>query len=729
MKSIVTVVLRLVAFFPLLPFIATALAQNAPPKAPVREVTDTYSGTRVVDPYRWMEDTRNPEVVEWMKAQNAYARSVLDRLPLRNELLKRLSELSNATISISGVQRVTGKYFYFKVAPGENDRKLYMRDDLSGEERLLVDPEKLSDAAKRYSINYFTPSQDGRYVAYGISPGGSEDAELRVAETATGRDTGERIDRAQFASVAWLPDGRAFFYNRLQKLSADEPPTERYQKSRVFLHTLGMDPEKDAPMFGYEVSPAVKIEPALIPFAATIPGSPYVFVYLTSGVEPNVRIYTSPLASIGKMPISWRMVADFADEVAAIDAHEDELYLLTYKNTPRYKVIRTSLSSPDLTRAQVVVPASEAVVTSIAAAKDALYVQKLDGGIGRLLRIDFQGGSAQAIKLPYDGAISNVATDAREPGVLLRLASWTKSPTYYSYDPMRKRLVDTKLVPPSPVDFSGIESVEVKARSYDGAMVPLSIIYKRGLKHDGENPTLMFGYGAYGISIDPNFNASLLAGLERGVVFAFAHVRGGGEYGEDWHRAGQKLTKINTIRDFIACAEYLIREKYTSPAHLAGQGGSAGGILIGGAITERPDLFGAAIINVGVLNALRAETTPNGVPNIPEFGTAKTPEGFQGLLAMDAYHRVKDGVAYPAVLLTTGINDPRVEPWMSAKMAARLQAATTSGKLVLLRIDYDAGHGIGSTKRQRDEELADTGAFLLQQLGAPNAKSAARPNK
>src|SRR5262249_41002331 len=586
MKSIVTVVLRLVAFFPLLPFIATALAQNAPPKAPVREVTDTYSGTRVVDPYRWMEDTRNPEVVEWMKAQNAYARSVLDRLPLRNELLKRLSELSNATISISGVQRVTGKYFYFKVAPGENDRKLYMRDDLSGEERLLVDPEKLSDAAKRYSINYFTPSQDGRYVAYGISPGGSEDAELRVAETATGRDTGERIDRAQFASVAWLPDGRAFFYNRLQKLSADEPPTERYQKSRVFLHTLGMDPEKDAPLFGYEVSPAVKIEPALIPFAATIPGSPYVFVYLTSGVEPNVRIYTSPLASIGKMPISWRMVADFADEVAAIDAHEDELYLLTYKNTPRYKVIRTSLSSPDLTRAQVVVPASEAVVTSIAAAKDALYVQKLDGGIGRLLRIDFQGGSAQAIKLPYDGAISNVATDAREPGVLLRLASWTKSPTYYSYDPMRKRLVDTKLVPPSPVDFSGIESVEVKARSYDGAMVPLSIIYKRGLKHDGENPTLMFGYGAYGISIDPNFNASLLAGLERGVVFAFAHVRGGGEYGEDWHGAGQKLTKINTIRDFIACAEYLIREKYTSPAHLAGQGGSAGGILIGGAITE-----------------------------------------------------------------------------------------------------------------------------------------------
>lgn len=721
---------RLAGCLSLLVFFTTQnFGQNVPPKAPVREVTDTYFDTKIVDPYRWMEDAKGAEMVEWMKAQNAYARSVLDRLPMRNKLLKRLEELSNITVSVTDVQKMNGKYFYYKLAPGENDRKLYVRDSPTGAERLLVDPRQASRGGKRYSVNFFKPSQDGKYVAYGVSAGGSEDAELRVVETATGRNTGERIDRARFPAVAWLPHGRSFFYNRLQKLAPDEPPTERLQKSRVFLHTVGSNPEQDTPVFGHEVSPTVKIEPAFIPAVITVPNSQFVFGYFFAGVEPNMCIYTAPLASVGKSPMAWRMVADFADDVFSFDVHGDELYLLTHRNTPRYKVIRTSVANPDLTKAQVVVPASEAVVTDMGSAGDALYVQTLDGGIGRLLRVDFKTGKSripQPIRLPRDASISNLATDPREPGVLLRLASWTKSPTYYVYDPARKEWADTKLQPASPIDFSDIESVEVKARSYDGTMIPLSIIYKRGLKRDGQNPTLMVGYGAYGISIDPAFNPLSLGWLERGGVYAYAHVRGGGEYGEEWHLAGRMLAKMNTVRDFIACAEYVVRENYTSPGHLAGLGRSAGGILIGGAITERPDLFGAAIINVGDLNVLRSETTPNGVPNIPEFGTVKTPEGFKGLLAMDAYHRVKDGVAYPAVLLTTGINDSRVEPWMSAKMAARLQAATTSGKPVLLSIDYNAGHfGIDSTKRQLNEQLADTYSFLFQQLGAQNTKSAA----
>jgi prolyl oligopeptidase len=258
------------------------------------------------------------------------------------------------------------------------------------------------------------------------------------------------------------------------------------------------------------------------------------------------------------------------------------------------------------------------------------------------------------------------------------------------------------------------------ATSYDGTMIPLSVVYRQGIKMDGSNPTLLSGYGAYGIPQEPWYVPRMLAFLERGGILATAHVRGGGEYGEEWYRAGYKGTKPNTWKDFIACAQYLIDNKYTSPGKLACTGGSAGGILVGRAITERPDLFGIAIPQVGALDMLRAETTPNGIPNIPEFGTVKTEEGFKALFEMSAYHHVKNGVKYPAVLLTAGMNDPRVEPWETAKMAARLQAATASGRPVLLRLDYEAGHGIGTTKRQVEEETADIWTFVLWQAGVPD---------
>jgi prolyl oligopeptidase len=273
------------------------------------------------------------------------------------------------------------------------------------------------------------------------------------------------------------------------------------------------------------------------------------------------------------------------------------------------------------------------------------------------------------------------------------------------------------LVPPSPVDFSQIESEEVKCKSADGTMVPLSIIHKRGMALDGSHPTWLSGYGAYGITYDPSFQPTWLAFLEKGGIYAVAHVRGGGEYGEDWHQGGQKLTKQHTIDDFLAGAEYLVEHKYTSAAHLAGEGTSAGGITIGGAITQRPDLFGAALIRVGDSDSLRSETMASGPANIPEFGTVKDADGFKALYAMDAYQHVKADTRYPAVLLSTGVNDPRVAPWQAAKMTARLQASSSSDKPILLRVDYDAGHGIGSTKSQRDSERADDVAFLLWQLG------------
>jgi prolyl oligopeptidase len=716
MKWIITVALRLIACLSLSGFATSTQAQNAPPRAPVREITDDYFGTTIVDPYRWMEEVKAPEFVLWMRAQNDYTRSALDRIPYRAKLLARINELSNASAHITAVRRVNNRYFYYKLAPGENERKLYVRDGMAGTERLLVDPTKASTESKHYSLSYFFPSPDGDYVAYGVSPSGSEDAVIHIIEVATGRTMSETINRAIISEVYWLPGGKSFLYNRLQKLAPGAPQVQKYANSRVYLHTLGANPDEDKPVFGNGAAQSPQMSETAVPYARVFPNSPFVIGIVANGVQKEMTIYAAPLSHLAKETMAWRKVVDTTDEITKFDVLGDEIYLLSHKNASRFKVLRVSLAKPDLTRAEVVVPPSEAVITDLRAAKDALYVQLLDGGIGRLLRAPY-GGKPEALKASYDSRISELNADVRQPGVVFALESWTKSPLWFAYDPATKRMADTRLSQPSPIDYSGVESVEVKARSYDGTLVPLSLVHKKDLKRDGTNPTLLLGYGAYGISLDPRFSPTLLAWLERGGVFAVAHVRGGGEYGEDWHKAGYKATKMNTIRDFIACAEYLVNERYTSAKHLAGQGRSAGGILIGGAITQRPDLFAAAVNNVGVSDMLRALNTPAGQLNIPEFGSVKTKEGFDALYAMSSYHHVKDGVAYPAALLTTGLNDPRVEPWQVAKMAARLQAATTSGRPILLRVDYDAGHGIGSTKRQINEELADTYAFLFQQLG------------
>lgn len=693
------------------------LELTKPPKAPVREVTDTYFDKRVVDPYRWMEDLQSAETIEWMKSQNDYARRFFSRLPMKELFQKRLNELGNASANVSGLRRVGNRFFYFKLAPGENDNKLYIREGLSDIERLLVDPGKLSTEGKRYSLSDYSVSKDGKYVSYSIAAGGSEDGELRIVEVETGRDLGERIDRVRIGAGSWLPDNRSFVYNRLQKLGPNTPSTERFQKSRVYLHLLGTEAETDKPVFGYEVDSNLKVDPILLPYIYLLAGSRYAIATLESFGSANAVYYVAPIASLGQSKIPWQKAADLADEVGSFNIHGDDLYFLTSKSTPHYKIVRTSAASPSFEKAQTVIPASVAVITRLETASDALYVQLLDGGISRLLRLDFKTGTSTQVRLPFDGAIRGIYVDAREPGIIINMQSWTKSPAYYLYNPVRKEFTDTRLQPPSPVDFYSVESIQVKTKSHDGTTIPLTILYKRGLKRDGKNRTVLEGYGAYGFSVNPIFNPVFIPWLEQGGVYAFPHIRGGGEYGEEWHLAGSKKNKPNSWKDFIACAEYLVREGYTSPPYLAGSGGSAGGIVVANAIIERPELFGAAFLNAGYVNVIRAETTSNGVANVPEFGSVKTEEGFMGLRAMDAYHNVKQGIAYPSVLLSHGINDSRVAPWMSAKMTARLQSATSSDKPILLRIDYDAGHGVGSTREQRNEEQADIYAFFFQQLG------------
>jgi prolyl oligopeptidase len=698
-----------------------SFGQTPQPPTPVRDVTDEYFGTKVVDPYRWLENQSDPEVVAWMKAQNDHARAILANIPGRDKLLGRIQALDNAGAVVSLLQVWGGRYFYLKTEPGSDNRKLCVRDGVKGAERVLVDPEKMTTAdGKHSSIDYFQPSLDGKYVAYGVSPGGSEDSVIHVLESSTGTVLPDTIDRAQFGSPSWLPGNRSFLYIRTQKLDKDAPPTARYQKLRTYRHTLGTDPDAEQAVFGYEVNPGVKIGEDDIPVVTFSPGAPGFLVGLVvHGVQREMDVYALPFESSPGANSPWKHVATEADDVTGLDVHGDKIYLLSHADASRYKVLRTSLENPDFKHAELVVPPTEVVIVNIIAGGDALYIQDLDGGIGRLRRLSYSGGGPESVKLPFDGAIQSLFAGPLLPGAWLELVSWTKSPLWYELDPKFGRFTDTGLVPSSPVDYSKIEAEEVKAKSADGTMVPLSIIHRKGLALDGSHPTWLEGYGAYGITLDPSFSPTLLAFFERGGVYAVAHVRGGGEYGEDWHVGGEKLTKQHTIDDMIAGARYLIEHKYTSPVHLAGEGTSAGGVTIGGSITQHPELFGAALIRVGDSDSLRSELMASGPENIPEFGTVKDPDGFKGLFAMDAYQHVKPNTPFPAVLLTTGVNDPRVAPWQAAKMTARLQASTTSGKPVLLRVDYDAGHGMGSTKSQREIELADEIAFLFWQLGVP----------
>ncbi|HLY42887.1 MAG TPA: prolyl oligopeptidase family serine peptidase [Terracidiphilus sp.] len=691
----------------------------APPVAPVRAVTTDYFGVTLTDPYRYIENLKDPEVEAWFKGQNAYTRSVLSRIPGRDALLARIKELDQSVPArVSDVNMVPGgRYFYEKMLASEIVSKLYVRDGLNGQERLLLDPAKYpAPEGSHNAISYYNPSFDGKMVAVGVSPGGSENAVIHIFEVDTGKEFPETIDRARFGGIAWRTDNHAFLYNRLQKLAEGQPQTDEELKSMDYLHVVGTNIDSDVPAFGMGVSPRVEMAATDIPFTFTTVDGHWVVGYIAHGVLNEGTIYRAPLDTVGKPDTPWEKVCDIPDDVTGLALHGDDLYLQTHKDAPHFKVIVTSLAHPDVAHAKVVIPESEHVIKSITTAKDALYVQETDATVSILKRVPYDGASEE-IKLPFEGAVGLAASDERIPGILFVMTSWARAPRIDFFDPATSKIEDTKLQPLGPFgDPEDVVSEEVKVKSWDGAMVPLSIVHKRGLKMDGSNPALLNGYGAYGISIDPEFDPTLLAWLEKGGVYAWAHPRGGGEYGEDWHKAGEKLTKPNTWRDFIACAEYLIDNHYTSAAKLGGEGTSAGGVTIGRAITERPDLFAAALDRVGMSNAVRSEETPNGPPNIPEFGSAKTLEGFEDLYAMDAYHHVRDGAKYPAVMVTTGWNDPRVASWEPGKMAARLQAATGSGKPILLRVEYAGGHGMGSTKAQLEEQAADEWSFLLWQF-------------
>jgi prolyl oligopeptidase len=696
---------------------AKTAARKGPPVARVEPVSETFFGQTIVDPYRWMENPKDKDWEPFMRGQDAHARAVLDAIPGRAQLKRRIAELSGGTAVAYGVQSAGGRVFYQIRPAGADNFKLAVRQGLAGTERVLIDPTTMkSDDGKHVSLDWWAASPDGRHVVYGLSPAGSENSVAHVMEVETTRVLPERIAGTQYASPSWLADGSGFFYFRVadpSKLGS----TDYYKKGLALFHKLGTDPKDDTVLMTVGKDAAVPVADNEFPgIAVSRGGGEFALLGIYGGVRRENPLYLARLADVLAGRAQWKRVCTVEDEVVDFAFDQNDLYLLTTKNAPNGRLLRTPLASASFADAATVVPEGTLVMQNVALARDGAYLLDMDGGYNSVRKLG-RDGKVAAVPLPWEGSISSLSASVLEDGCWLDGTGWLLPFTTFRHDPASGKTDNAGLAPPATVKLSDYEAQRVMVTARDGTKVPLSIVAKKGLKRDGRNPALVAAYGAYQISRSPYFSLRTLAFLERGGVFCTAHVRGGGEYGRRWWKGGQKLTKPNTWRDLIDCCERLIKDGWASKATLTIQGGSAGGITVGRALTERPDLFAGVISNVGVSNALRAEFSQNGPPNIDEFGTVKDKDGFTGLAQMDALYHVRDGTRYPAVLLTVGMTDPRVEAWHGGKMAARLQKATRSDKPVLLRVNFDAGHGLGSTRSQIDDERADEFAFVLWRAG------------
>jgi len=702
---------------------AQALAAT-PPVADVRNVPETFHGTKIDDPYRWLEDTKSKAVQTWLRGQGDAARSVLDRIDGRDAIAKRLAELADAQgDSIRGTRQLPDeRYYYLKRSPGGKQFKLMVREGLAGTEKLLVDPE---EATRRtgvpHAVNYYQPSWDGRYLAYGMSAGGSEDASLYLLDIKTGKTVGQPIPRVYDSPIHWLPDSSGFTYTQLAALKKGAHETETYKDARVMLRRVAGG---STPVFGPTVTRSLKLDRLDVGEVMLVPGSSWAVARTTDTTVPEGKMFVTPLASLGKPGAVWRRIATPEDKVVEVHLQGDTLAVLTHAAAPRGKIVGIDLKQGEMRNAALLAAEpKEAVLEGFELTPTGLLAELRVGTQVQLRRHDKgdkNSTEGRVLPAPAAGTARIVDAPAHHTDALLYgFSGWTEPSRAYRLDGDRSVEVSLgrRAVPPGLPD---VQVTDVSVPSHDGVMVPMTILHKKGLALDGRNAVLLHGYASYGFTISAGFSLDDMVWIERGGVTAYVNARGSGVYGDDWHRAGFKATKPNTWKDGIAAAKYLIAKGYGSAKTMGIKGTSAGGIFVGRATTEAPELFAAAVYDVGSLDTVRAEDTANGVTNISEFGTVKDPAEFKALLEMSTYHAIKDGTAYPGVLLVHGMNDPRVEVWNSAKTAARLQAAQAKlpdARPALLRLDMQAGHGVGSTVTQRQAQAADIQAFMLWQMG------------
>ena len=669
------------------------------------------------DPFRYLEDASDPRTQAFFAEQGAATRAQLDAIPGRAQLLERIRALSGSVATVSALAITPKRVFYLKRQPRRGN-VMYVREAIDRPERELLDPARLEGAVPRAAIDWFVPSPDGRHVAYGVSPGGNGESVLRVLDADTGRDLGVHIDRARHnRELAWHPDGRSFYYARVP---AANPPGKREANMRVYHHVLGREAQRDEIVFAAGVGGARDV-PEMVVASLHLPAeSRYAYAIVREGVRREIAVHVAEQRDLAAGRPRWRKLAGVEDQVLAIEGWRDELYVLSKRGAPRHRVLRARATAHDLSGARVVVPEGELVLRSMALARDALYLRTMLGGVDRLERVPLGLLGAKApefVRIPFDNGITQLAADPRVNGALLLLQGWIEPPTVVQVEAKSGNVRNTRLQAPAPVDFSAMDEVRLYANAADGTRIPVTLLYRKSTRLTGDNPTLLVAHGAYGEPLSPRFEAARLAWLERGGVYAIAHVRGGGEYGESWHQGGRRATKINTILDFTSVAEFLVSYGFANPKRLAIAGAEAGAIAAAGAAARRPQLFAAVVARAPLADMLGYERMADGPRLVPEFGSAASAEDAAQLRVMSAYHQVTGATAYPAMLLDIAGGEAPVEPWQAGKMAARLQSATTSGKPILLRADRGAG---------REEDLADIYAFLLWHLGDAQFQPAAQ---
>ena len=689
-------------------------AQPGPPAASKQPITDVYHGVKVTDDYRWLENWSTRETQAWSEAQNAYARNYLSAVPGRAALHEQIKALlSKPSSDFRSLRLRGGMLFALRTQPPKEQPflvALKSPNDVDSA-RVILDPVQL-DAAGGTAIDFYVPSRDGKYVAVSLSKGGSESGDVHVYETATGRALPDVVPRVNGGtaggSVAWNADGSGFYYTRYPR------PGERSTADIDFYQEVWFHPlsgvSNAAATDTYSLGKGFP-RIAEIALESSEDGQ-YILATMANGDGGEFALYL-----LGP-DRQWVQVAKLADQVISGSFGGDGfIYLLSHQHAPKGKVLKLSLSDPQIKLAKAIVPEGDISIERVVSGASCLYLQGVSGGPSEV-RIYDKNGAPQG-KLPLE-ANSAVYQMVRYQGdsMLFRNASYVHAPAWYRFDLSGRKVSPTSLRTTAVADYSDIVVSREFAPSQDGTKVPITVLRKKGTVLDGNNPALLTGYGGYSITLPPFFDPALRPLFDRGVVYAVANLRGGGEYGEEWHRAGSLTHKQNVFDDFEACARFLVEKRYTSPTRLAIIGGSNGGLLMGAALTQHPELYSAVVSMVGIYDMLRVELSPNGAFNVTEFGTVKEPDQFRALFAYSPYHHVHDGTQYPAILFTTGANDPRVDPMNSRKMTARLQASGTR-KPILLRTSSTSGHGIGTALSETIDELTDVYGFLFAQWGMP----------
>jgi prolyl oligopeptidase len=680
-----------------------------PPIARVDSVVDVVHGQSVRDPYRWLEDGESAETRAFVAAQNRMTRDVLDGLPVRAAVRARVTELARiGTVGTPTVRRRADgslRYFYSRRNADQNQAVLYVRDGLRGADRIVIDPTTFTKDGTT-ALDWYYPSEDGSHVAYGLSEGGSEQSVLRIRAVDTGRDLPDRIEGTRACSLAWLPDGTAFYYTRYPR-KGEVPDGERSYHRRVFFHRVGDAPSHDEPVFGagrdMKDWPGVDLSP----------DGRYLVVTVFKGYTQS-EVY---LKDRSRADAPWVALAEGIDSIFQPTVYNDRILLRTNHEAPRYKVL--SIDPADVSKRRTLVPEGRDVLEGMLAVGDSLFVTYMHDATSRLRRFDLASGADRGeVALPALGTLAGLDGLWNGRELFFGLTTFTSPVTVYRLGIDKNDLAVWERID-AAVRGDDYEVRQIRYASKDGTSIPMFLVHKKGLSKTGEHPAWLTGYGGFNVATKPYFLGAAHLFLERGGIIAVANLRGGNEYGEAWHRAGMRDKKQNVFDDFIAAAKWLIREKYTRPEKLAIAGGSNGGLLVGAAMVQRPDLFRAVVCSVPLLDMVRFHRFLMAKLWTGEYGSPEVKEEFRWLYAYSPYHHVKDGTAYPAVLLATGESDSRVDPLHARKMAARLQAATTSHatRPILLRLETRAGHGQGKPVTKLIDELTDRWSFILWQLG------------